>query len=168
MSTKASDRRITVIVALATFLSLTAISAAVWALSRPDVPAPAPAPAAMPVAQASALPADHDHDFERITVEELKPLADKGEVILIDVRSAAQFLAGHIPDALHIPVASIEGEIPHLPKGKLIVTYCTCPNEESSGEAALILQHNGVGAKALKGGLEAWTAPGYPTATGVK
>ena len=157
-----SDRQITSVVAIATFIGLTAISAVVWAVTRPDAPDPV-----TPIAAASAMPAGHP-TFETITAEEVKALADRGEVVLIDVRSAEQFVGLHIDKALHIPVASIEGEIEYLPKGKLVVTYCTCPAEESSGQAAMILQRAGVEAKALKGGLEAWTSLGYPTAIGVK
>ena len=139
-----SDRQITSAVAIATFIGLSAISAVVWAVNRPDAP------------------------FQTITAAELKPLVDRGEVVLIDVRSAEQYTAMHIDKALHIPVPSVEGEIQYLPKDKLIVTYCTCPAEESSGAAAAILQRNGVSAKALQGGLDAWTALGYATAAGVK
>ena len=79
-----------------------------------------------------------------------------------------QFVASHIPGSLHIPVARIEGEIPYLPKGKTIVTYCTCPAEESSGDAAMILMGAGVPAKALQGGMDAWVQRGFPMATGVQ
>ena len=162
-----SDRRITVITAIATFLSLTAITVAVWALTRPDLPPPVATAAASMVTTET----EHQHDhgtFETITSDELKPLVDAGGVVLIDVRSAEQYVAGHIDKALHIPVPSIEGEVEFLPKDKLIVTYCTCPAEESSGQAASILQRKGINAKALKGGLDAWTSLGYPIVAGVK
>lgn len=105
--------------------------------------------------------------FRRITADELKPQFDRGEVTIIDVREADQFLQSHIPGALQIPLARIEGEIAYLPKGKPIVTYCTCPAEESSGRAVEILQHAGItGAAALQGGLGAWRKAGYPLESG--
>ena len=153
-----NDSRTTVLTAVATFIGLSLLTAVVWAMTRP-----APTPATPPQ-QAQAEPAT----FERITVEELEPLVAKGAVTVIDVRASEAYLASHVAGSLHIPVGRIEGEIPYLPKGKPVVTYCTCPNEESSGEAALILQKNGIEAKALRGGYEAWTAKGYPTAAGVQ
>lgn len=106
--------------------------------------------------------------FRRITIEELKPLYDRGEVTLIDVRDAGSFLQAHIPGALQIPLARIDGETPYLPKGKLIVTYCTCPAEESSGQAVQILAYRGItSAAALEGGLEAWQRRGYPMGAGM-
>lgn len=105
--------------------------------------------------------------FRRITVEELKPLYDRGEVTLIDVRDVDSFLRAHIPGALQIPLARVDGETPYLPKGKMIVTYCTCPAEESSGQAVQILAYRGINAAALQGGLEAWQRHGYPIGSGM-
>lgn len=65
--------------------------------------------------------------FRRITADELKPQFDRGEVTIIDVRDADPFVQSHIPGALQIPLARIEGEIAYLPKGKPIVTYCNLP-----------------------------------------
>ena len=44
---------------------------------------------------------------------------------IIDVRDADLYKERHIPGALHIPLAYIDGEVPYLPKDKPIVTYCT-------------------------------------------
>jgi rhodanese-related sulfurtransferase len=105
--------------------------------------------------------------FHRMTIDELKPQFDRGEIIVIDVRDQADFLQSHIPGALQIPLSRIEGEISYLPKGKPIVTYCTCPSEESSGQAAQILERGGIPrVAALQGGFQEWSRRGYPTASG--
>lgn len=105
--------------------------------------------------------------FRRMTIDELKLQFDRGEVTVIDVRDQADFLQSHIPGALQIPLSRIEGEISYLPKGKPIVTYCTCPSEESSGQAAQILEHGGLTrVAALQGGFQEWSRRGYPTASG--
>jgi hypothetical protein len=46
-------------------------------------------------------------------------------VTLIDVRAADDYKERHIPRAMHIPLAYIDGEVPYLPRDKPIVTYCT-------------------------------------------
>lgn len=105
--------------------------------------------------------------FRRITIDEFKAQHERGEVTVIDVRDVEAFLQSHIPGALHIPLARIEGEIDYLPQGKPIVTYCTCPAEESSGQAVQILEHRGItNATALQGGLQEWRRRGYPTTSG--
>lgn len=109
----------------------------------------------------------HADEFERISIPELKDALARNAVTVIDVRSMDQYVASHIPGALHIPVSLIEGEVPYLPKDKPIVTYCSCPAEESSGQAAMILAHAGVGgSKALKGGFDEWVKLGLPVKSG--
>jgi len=61
----------------------------------------------------------------RISVDVLRDRLAKNEITLIDVRDADSYLQAHIPGAMHIPLARVDGEIPYLPKGKPIVTYCT-------------------------------------------
>lgn len=148
-----NDHRTTVFVAVGTFLGLSLITFIAWALTRPEQPV-----------QAATQEHQHEQSFERIGVDDLR----NGDFTIIDVRSVEQFKAGHIPGALHIPVSRIEGEIPYLPKGKTVVTYCTCPAEESSGQAAMILARGGISAKALQGGLDEWTRSGLPIEAGVQ
>jgi hydroxyacylglutathione hydrolase len=106
--------------------------------------------------------------FRRVSAHEVKPQYDRGDITVIDVREADQFANSHIPGALQIPLARIEGEIPYLPKNKPIVTYCTCPAEESSGQAVQILRNGGItDAAALQGGLAAWRKAGYPVESGM-
>lgn len=61
----------------------------------------------------------------RIEPDDLYAHFKAGDVTIVDVRDADAFVAGHIPGALHIPLARIDGEAAYLPKGKPIVTYCT-------------------------------------------
>lgn len=65
--------------------------------------------------------------FGDITAEELKHLIDNDEKFyLIDVRSPAEFKAGHIPKSVNIPITSIENEIENeVPqKDSTVVLYC--------------------------------------------
>jgi len=97
-----------------------------WSLGRVAVSRTAPPPA--PAATASAPEHQHNPELDtvpRIKPEELRERMARNEVVVIDVRDAQSYLNGHIPGALHIPMARIDGEIPYLPKDKPIVTYCT-------------------------------------------
>ena len=168
-SSQAQQSRTTVFYAVGTFVAFSLVAIVGWSLTRSGS-APVSAIPAAPVAQ-SAAPAvapPHEHNFERIGLEEFKKALDAGEITVIDVRDMDSFVAAHIPGSLHIPLTRIEGEIPYLPKGKPIVTYCSCPAEESSGESAMILANGGIAAKALHGGFGAWVAAGFPTEAGVK
>ena len=83
--------------------------------------------AATPVAAAPA--ADHDHGAEstirRMTATELRSALDRGEAVVIDVRDIDSYAAGHIAGSMHIPLEFIESQLPHLPRDKALVTYCT-------------------------------------------
>lgn len=61
----------------------------------------------------------------RIAAEDVREKLRANEIVLVDVRDAAAYSTSHIPGALHIPFASVEGAMKSLPKGKPIVTYCT-------------------------------------------
>ena len=68
---------------------------------------------------------DETASVPRIEQDDLLAHLKAGDVTIIDVRDADSFLASHIPGALHIPLARVEGEVPYLPKAKPIVTDCT-------------------------------------------
>lgn len=79
-----------------------------------------PAQAATPLA-----PHEATADVKRTTVDEAKELVDSGAVTVIDVRDAAAYAQGHIPGALHMPLARIQSEPNAIPAGKPILAYCT-------------------------------------------
>ncbi|HEY0140424.1 MAG TPA: rhodanese-like domain-containing protein [Thermoanaerobaculia bacterium] len=61
----------------------------------------------------------------RISAEDLREKVGRGEVTVIDVRDAASYATGHIPGAIHMQMASVEGQLSYIPRDKPIVTYCT-------------------------------------------
>lgn len=80
------------------------------------------APATLP----PAVPVEGErNDVARIAAEDLRAKYDRGEVTVVDVRTAADYASGHIPGALNIPFASVESMVDMIPKGKAVVTYCT-------------------------------------------
>lgn len=70
----------------------------------------------------SSPPAD---GVRRITVPELQALVAKNQAVIVDVRNADSYNAGHIRGAKLIPVGETLNHVDELPKDKLIVTYCS-------------------------------------------
>lgn len=170
-SSRREQNRTTVFWAFGTFALFTVVTLVGWKVTRPAAaPDRSAAASAAAYIQAAAEPAPESslETFERTRLDDFRKALEAGQVTVIDVRPMEAYLASHIPGSLHIPVTRIEAEIPYLPRGKPIVTYCSCPAEESSGEAAIILVRGGMPAKALQGGFENWTGAGFPTETGVK
>jgi rhodanese-related sulfurtransferase len=84
--------------------------------------------AARLLALAGALfggPFVHAAEVDRIEAQEAKRLVDKGEAVIVDVRSQASWDMGHVQGALHVPLDELEARLSQLPKNKLIVAYCT-------------------------------------------
>jgi len=99
---------------------------AFWRMTKRNE-APAPVTQAAPAVQ-QPVAADEEAAkalVTRISVADLQTRLANNQVTLIDVRDADSYLQSHIPGAMHIPLARIDGEIPYLPKDKPIVTYCT-------------------------------------------
>jgi rhodanese-related sulfurtransferase len=62
----------------------------------------------------------------------------EGGALLVDVRSPAEFAAGHLPGALNIPVHEIEAREAELtPRDRPLVLYCRSGNRSARAAAAL-------------------------------
>ena len=66
-------------------------------------------------------------DVPRVAVKDAKLALDNGEAVIVDVRSAEAYAAGHAAGAISIPLAEFENNIDNLPlkKDQWIITYCT-------------------------------------------
>ncbi len=62
----------------------------------------------------------------RVSAGEAKALIDNGDCLLLDVREAGEYAAGHIPGAVNLPLDQIKAGAEQLPpdKDRLILVYC--------------------------------------------
>ena len=61
----------------------------------------------------------------RISLEDFKKELDAKRILVIDVRGAETYRAGHIPGALHVPLSAWADHIAQLKASrKPIVAYC--------------------------------------------
>lgn len=90
----------------------------------PDTSAATPPAAPAATATNTAAPASQD-PIRRTTVAELDAAMKQGNVVLIDVRTAESYNAGHIPGSINIPAIDIGNRLSEIPRDKKIVTYCT-------------------------------------------
>ncbi|WP_296495256.1 rhodanese-like domain-containing protein [Rhodoferax sp.] len=103
---------------------------------------------------------------QEITVAEAEPAILAADV-LVDVREADEFIAGHVPGAVHISRGLLEFKFsanPALQARDLnILLYC-----KTSGRAALAavaLQDMGyLNVRSIAGGFDGWAAAGKPVA----
>lgn len=100
-----------------------------------------------------------ENGFSSVTVDEFaKCIADTANVMVVDVRTADEYNAGHIDNALNIDVKRNDFEAQAnkaLPKDKTIAIYCRSGNR--SKKAGKILTDNGYKVVELESGYNGWT-----------
>ncbi len=63
-------------------------------------------------------------DHPQITFPELRSIPPERFPMLIDVRMPEEFAAGHLPDAVNIPVDELRSRLGEVPRNQEIVVYC--------------------------------------------
>ncbi|MFN3547141.1 MAG: ArsR/SmtB family transcription factor [Mesorhizobium sp.] len=97
---------------------------------------------------------------EPVSREDLAARIADGSVIVLDVRPADEFAAGHIPGALNATLAELERLVPTVNADAEIVAYCRGPYCVYAHQAVAALRKNGVNARRLDGGLPEWREDG--------
>ena len=100
--------------------------------------------------------------LQPITAEVLLEELRRDQVILLDVRPVEEYQAGHLPQALSIPVAELEARLAELPADKEIVAYCRGPYCVFADEAVALLRTHGYQARRLEQGVADWRMLALP------
>lgn len=103
--------------------------------------------------------AAHDYlgdDVETIGRDELRERLSKGDIVLVDVRPAEEYAAGHIEGARSIPIDELERRLVELPPDREVVAYCRGPFCAYAHEAVRKLEGSGRSARRLEDGWPEW------------
>ena len=109
---------------------------------------------------ARAYLGDRDH-IDTLSGTELLERLDRGDVVIIDVRPRAEYDAGHLPGAVHIPPDQLD-LLDELPADRDIVAYCRGPYCVYADDAVHRLRAQGHRAARLTNGLPEWRRTGGP------
>jgi rhodanese-related sulfurtransferase len=104
--------------------------------------------------------------LEPVDNEELVRRVRAGEVTVIDVRPREEYVAGHIPGAISVPLADLPKRLRDLRKRHDIVAYCRGPYCVMSLDAVDLLRRKGFRAQRLECGVAEWRAQGWRVDTG--
>jgi rhodanese-related sulfurtransferase/DNA-binding transcriptional ArsR family regulator len=104
--------------------------------------------------------------LEPVTRAELVERAASGEVVVLDVRPAEEFAAGHIRGAVSVPLDELEAALSRLPRHAQVVAYCRGPYCVLAPQAVQRLRAGGFGARRLEDGMPEWRLAGLPVAVG--
>lgn len=105
----------------------------------------------------------HDRDgLEPVSRDQLKAWLRKKLVVVLDVRPADEYAAGHLPGAMSVPVGELKRRLKEIPRGREIVACCRGPYCVYSYDAVEILRPKGFNIRRLQGGYLEWMAAGLP------
>ncbi len=80
----------------------------------------------------------------------------KNEPLLIDVRTASEFAAGHVPEAVNIPLDELRERLHEIPRERSVQAYCQVG--QRGYYATRILQLAGFDVANVSGGYRSWLA----------
>lgn len=116
-------------------------------------------------------PKKEAQEGEFIPLDQAKKLWESGGAVFIDAREPADFAAGHIGNALNLPVQSFAqhfGELaPVISSGLPLVLYCDGKECDLSHRLAANLRQQGqTNVHILFNGWTAWREAGFPVTPG--
>lgn len=103
--------------------------------------------------------------YEPISRKELRRRLKEDLVTLLDVRPSDEFAAGHLPNAINIPLRDLPRRLRELPRNREIVAYCRGAYCVFAYEAVALLRQRGFSARRLSQGFPEWRAAGLPVET---
>jgi rhodanese-related sulfurtransferase len=103
--------------------------------------------------------------LEPVSRRELEARLKAGDIVVLDVRPAVEYEAGHIPGARSVPVGELR-RLRSLAKDTEIVAYCRGPYCVYADEAVRQLRRRGFAVKRLEDGYPEWKRAGLPIAVG--
>ncbi|KAF0227380.1 MAG: ArsR family transcriptional [Beijerinckiaceae bacterium] len=104
--------------------------------------------------------------MEPIRREELAARLRTESVTLLDLRPEDEFVLGHLPGALNIPLDQLEARLADLPEGHEVIAYCRGPYCVLSFEAVALLRARGLPVRRLEDGFPEWRAAGMGVEVG--
>jgi len=96
------------------------------------------------------------NSLEAVTMEELSSKMASGKVVLLDIRPEEEYHAGHIPDAINIPIELLKTKLKQLSMNKEYIAYCRGVFCVFADEAVQLLTQKGFKARRLEEGYPDW------------
>ena len=103
---------------------------------------------------------------EEVSRDELARRLRAGDVIVLDVRPAVEYDAGHVRGARSVPIAELRRHLRELRRDTEIVAYCRGPYCVYANDAVKQLRKRGYDARRLEDGYPEWQRAGLPVTTG--
>ena len=101
--------------------------------------------------------------YVNVDVGEARDLiAEKAELVILDVRTVSEYESGHLEGSINIPVEVLSGRLSELNPDDELLVYCRTGNRSTT--AVGVLRENGFDrVYHMDGGITAWMSAGFPT-----
>ncbi|MEU1056516.1 metalloregulator ArsR/SmtB family transcription factor [Streptomyces sp. NPDC005876] len=99
-------------------------------------------------------------ELKPVTADELRAHIDDPRIMVVDVRSAAEYARGHVPGAISLPAAELREKIDGFPRDVEVIAYCQGPYCVLSPDLVRLLREHEIPARPLEGGLIRWQREG--------
>lgn len=104
--------------------------------------------------------------YKNVTAQEAKTMIDKGDIVVVDVRTPQEWNAGHLKGAIHANVndPSFQSTIEKIGKDKKVLVYCAAGGRSATASGKM----TSMGWKNvwnMTGGYTSWSSAGLPTTT---
>lgn len=121
------------------------------------------APAAVSPPPVTIVPAVTASGYTDLTPVQAKDLiASEKDLVIVDV--SPYYANGHLPNAISIPLETLDGKIPTLDKTKTYLVYCHGDAPSIAGAQKLV-DAGFPRVYRLAGNYAAWVSAGYPVST---
>jgi len=102
--------------------------------------------------------------YNNASPKEAKAMIDKGNIVLVDVRTPQEWNAGHLAGAVLVDFydPNFENNIKKVSKGKKVLVYCARGRRSASASEKMSTS-GWKDVTNMTGGYEAWSAAGLPT-----
>ncbi|WP_225752774.1 rhodanese-like domain-containing protein [Actinotalea sp. Marseille-Q4924] len=101
--------------------------------------------------------------MSEVSIEQLAAARTAGAYV-VDVREPQEYVGGHVPGAVLVPMSQLAARVGELPTDRPL--YLICRSGNRSLQVTTALRAHGYDAVSVRGGTEAWIASGRPTVIG--
>ncbi|MBI4967169.1 MAG: rhodanese-like domain-containing protein [Rhodospirillales bacterium] len=115
----------------------------------------------------ASQPSASTDSIRLIDCDTLQHWQDENRVVLVDVREATEYQAGHIAGSTLVPLSRFDpGAIPAIPAGHHLVIHCRSGHRCGVAAALLLAAGYSGPVHRLEGGILAWASRGLPIVGG--
>nr|WP_178131459.1 rhodanese-like domain-containing protein [Burkholderia pseudomallei] len=98
-----------------------------------------------------------------LSAAEATQLINRRNALVVDLRPAAEYGAGHLPSARSVEFGELQAKAGQLAKNKATPVLLVCQNGQQSQKARKIVEEAGYqDVHVLQGGVAAWQQAGMP------